>query len=122
MSKKWTHDRSASHWPLCGMNRNLLQLRADGVSRNPQLIVSLQVHPEFRLRAKKLAEPQRGIRRDGPLASNNLTDPTRRYAEQSGQLSLCQPFTGVYFICQDLSRVDWGTRHVLHLSGNQRSL
>ncbi len=51
-----------------------------------QLVELLQIHPEFGAGPKKMAEAQRGIARNGPLAVQDFGNTVRGYLELAAQL------------------------------------
>lgn len=62
----------------------------DLLSRNPhdhaQLVVRLQDDPDLGRDAEVAAQSQRRVRRDGPLAVDDLADAPRRHVDVPGQL------------------------------------
>ena len=50
----------------------------------PQLVVLLQVHPDLWAGAEPLTEPERRLRRDAPLALQNLGHAVDRHANGAG--------------------------------------
>ena len=62
-----------------------VELAGNRIFRDLQVVVRLQVHPELRLHAEELPEPQGGIRRDSALALHDLVDAPRRHADALGK-------------------------------------
>jgi hypothetical protein len=61
-----------------GRQDSLLDIVADFAPHSSQIVFRLQVQPELGLNAKILFQPQGGIRRDAPLAVDNLADSIGR--------------------------------------------
>src|SRR5574341_2574555 len=62
-----------------------LDLGPGGPSHHAKVVVRLQIKPDFGRNTEVLPEPERGIRRDRPLAADDLADTVRRNVNIPGQ-------------------------------------
>jgi len=70
---------------ILACRRQALDLSACHLLGIHEIELSLKVHPELRVVAEPVREPQGSVRSDGPLAANNLQQPIWRYGQLPGQ-------------------------------------
>src|SRR5580658_115832 len=76
-------------WSACCAERaDAVELDAQPVFLDFQVIAGLQVQPEPLGGAEVPGQPQRGVRSDAPLAVDDLVDPAGRDIDRLGQLIL----------------------------------
>lgn len=83
-----------------------LHLRAESTLRHPEVVLSLEAHPEVGAGTEVAAEPQGRVGGDGPPSPDDLADPCGRNAEREGQSIGAQTERGHELLAQDLARVD----------------
>ena len=65
---------------------NLLDLRREHIFGRFEIVARLNVHPERRTGLEELAEPQRGVRRNGLFFARDAFDPGTRHVQRSTTL------------------------------------
>lgn len=72
----------------------------------PELVIGLQVHPEFFRRSEVPSQAKRRVGWDTALAVHNLIDTTAWHADRNSELVLCDPETLNKVLHEDLTRMD----------------
>jgi 6-phosphogluconolactonase len=85
----------------------LVESVGQGFAGGFKIIPCLKIHPELGLHPKEASQSQRGIRRDAPLAVDNLIDATRRHADCLSHMVLTDLHRFEKIFKQNLTRVDW---------------
>jgi hypothetical protein len=84
----------------------VVQSIREGLTRGFEIVPRLEVHPELRFHPKEAAQTQCGIRRDPPLAMDNLINATRWHPDRLGQMVLADLHRLQEILKQDLPRMN----------------
>jgi hypothetical protein len=97
---------------LLGMNLDLtIQTIGEGLFRNNEIVMALQVHPTLGVRAEKPGQSQRGICRNRPFARHDFSNAALRHPNGLGK-----PVLGDVHGFEEILQQDFAGMHRGHLS------
>ena len=92
------------------------ELGTKPISLDLEIKGGLQVEPEASRVAKEAAQAQRGVCSDGPLAEDDLVDPSGRNTQTLGETVLRDVERLEKFLVEDLARMNGRESFLSHVS------